>query len=111
MSAIDKHPILGQLSEQDRRTNDVKKLQKALAERRRVMDRDGKYTTAIAGFVGISGLFFMKPLSFYLILGMLVVGLPLIWRHLVKEAQDFNMSDDEIHKVLEAVKSKQIESI
>ena len=100
MSAIDKHPILGQLKEKDRRLKDVNKLQEALAERRRVMERDGKVTTVVAGFVGISGLFFMKPLSFYIILGLLVLGLPLVWRHLIKEAREFKMSDEEIQAVL-----------
>lgn len=100
MSTIDTHPILGQLNEKDRQLKDISKIQDALAERRRIMDRDGKLTTLAAGVVGISGLFFMKPLSFYLILGLLVIGLPLVWRHLVKEAREFNMSDDEILKII-----------
>ena len=102
MSTIDTHPILGQLNEKDRQLKDISKIQDALAERRRIMDRDGKLTTLAAGVVGISGLFFMKPLSFYLILGLLVIGLPLVWRHLVKEAREFNMSDDEVLKVINA---------
>jgi len=100
MSAIDTHPILGQLNETDRRLKDISKIQEAIAKRRRIMDRDGKLTTLAAGVVGLSGLFFMKPLSFYLILGLLVVGLPLVWRHLVNEAREFSMSDDEILKVI-----------
>jgi len=102
MKAIDTHPILGQLKEADRRLNDVSRLQEALEERRHIMERDGKLTTVAAGLVGISGLFFMKPFSFYLILGLLVVGLPLIWRHLTKEAREFRMSDEEIQAVLDA---------
>lgn len=100
MSAIDEHPILGQLNEADRRLKDVALIQAAIAERRHVMDRDGKLTTIAAGFVGISGLFFLKPLSFYLVLGLLVIGLPLVWRHLIKEARDFTMNDEEIQAVL-----------
>lgn len=100
MSTIDIHPILGQLNETERRLNDVTKLQNALSERRRIMDRDGKMTTVVAGIVGISGLFFMNPLPFYLVLGLLVLGLPLVWRHLVKEAREFTMTDEEIKTVL-----------
>lgn len=100
MSKIDQHPILGQLNETERRLNDIALLQDALKERRRVMARDGKVTTVVAGVIGISGLFFMKPLPFYLVLGLLVLGLPLVWRHLVKEARDFTMTDDEIQEVL-----------
>lgn len=106
MSAIDSHPILGQLSEHERQMTDVSKIQNAISERRRVMDRDGKLTTVMAGFIGISGLFFMKPLSFYVILSLLVIGLPLIWRHLAKEAREFAMSDDEILEVLSLNKDK-----
>ena len=101
MSALDKHPILGQLNEKDRRLTDVIKIQEALTERRRIMKRDGKLTTLAAGIAGITGLFFMKPLSFYIILGLLVIGLPLIWRHLVKESREFRLSDAEIQTVLD----------
>jgi len=101
MSKIDSHPILGLLNETQRRLTDVTQLQAALAERRRVMDRDGKVTTLVAGFIGISGLFFMNPLPFYLVLGLLVLGLPLVWRHLVKEAREFSMSDEDIQAVLD----------
>ena len=101
MSTIDTHPILGQLKEGDRRLRDVSSLQDAITERRRVMDRDGKLTTIAAGIAGITGLFFMKTLSFYLILGLLLVGLPLIWLHLKKEAIEFKMSDGEIRTVLD----------
>jgi len=100
MSNIDHHPILGQLSERDRQSNSVEDLQKALTERRRVMERDGKLTTIVSGIIGISALFFMKPLPFYLILGLLVAGLPLVWRHLVKEAREFRMTDDEIEELI-----------
>jgi hypothetical protein len=100
MNKIDTHPILGQLNETQRRLTDVTEIQAALAERRRVMERDGKYTTVVAGVIGISGLFFMNPLPFYLVLGLLVIGLPLIWRHLVKEAREFEMTDDEISEIL-----------
>ncbi|MCF7823913.1 MAG: hypothetical protein K9N35_07035 [Candidatus Marinimicrobia bacterium] len=106
MSAIDTHPILGQLNETDRRLKDVSKIQAAIAERRRILDRDGKLTTIAAGFVGISGLFFMQPLSFYLVLGLLALGLPLVWRHLVKEAREFTMTDEEIQAILNADKSQ-----
>lgn len=105
MNTIDSHPILGQLNESQRRLKDVAELQKALSERRRVMERDGKVTTVVSGMIGISGLFFMKPLPFYLVLGLLVLGLPLIWRHLVKEARAFAMTDAEIEEILK-VKSK-----
>jgi len=101
MSHIDSHPILGQLNETQRRARSVPELQDALAERRRVMARDGKVTTVVAGFIGISGLFFMNPLPFYLILGLLVVGLPLVWRHLLQEAREFAMSDAEIQEILD----------
>jgi len=100
MNTIDSHPILGQLNESQRRLKDIGQLQKALAERRRVMERDGKVTTVVSGIIGISGLFFMQPLPFYLVLGLLVIGLPLIWRHLVKEAREFVMTDEEIEEVL-----------
>jgi len=102
MQTIDKHPILGQLNEKERRSRDIAELQAALAERRRIMARDGKATTVVAGLIGISGLFFMQPLSFYLVLSLLVIGLPLVWRHLSKEARDFKMSDAEIQAVLDA---------
>ncbi len=105
MSGIDNHPILGQLNETQRRLTDVNKLQEALTERRRVMDRDGKITTVVAGVIGISGLFFMQPLAFYLVLVLLVLGLPLVWRHLGKEAREFTMTDEEIREILE-VRSK-----
>ena len=75
MRLIDKHPILGQLKESDRQLKDVARLQEAIVERRKILERDGKVTTIIAGFVGISGLFFMKPLSFYLILGLQLLRL------------------------------------
>lgn len=100
MSKIDHHPILGQLSEGDRQNPSVETLQEALAERRRVMERDGKLTTVVSGIVGISALFFMKPLPFYLILALLIIGLPLVWRHLVKEARDFVMTDAEIEEII-----------
>lgn len=106
MKAIDGHPILGQLNEGDRRLRDIEKIQEAMADRRRVMDRDGKLTTFAAGFVGITGLFFMKPLSFYLILALLVIGLPLIWRHLKKEAREFTISDEEIEEILKVESRK-----
>ncbi len=100
MSRIDNHPILGQLNETQRRLDDVAKLQEALAERRKILERDGKMTTIVAGVVGISGLFFMNPLPFYMVLGLLVIGLPLVWRHLVKEAREFAMTDAEIGEIL-----------
>jgi len=100
MSAIDNHPILGQLKEKDRLLNSVEELQSAMTERRRIMDRDGKLTTVVSGFIGISGLFFMQELPFYLVLALLVFGLPLIWRHLVKEAQEFAVTDEEIAEIL-----------
>lgn len=103
MTPIDQHPLLGQLSERDRQLSSVEDLQKALAERRRVMERDGKLTTVVSGLIGISALFFMKPLPFYIILGLLVFGLPLVWRHLVKEAREFSMTDQEI---IEAINKK-----
>jgi len=102
MNTIDTHPILGQLNESDRRLTEVDKLQDALHERRRILTRDGRATTIVAGLVGISGLFFMKPLSFYLILGLLLVGLPLVWRHLAKEAREFSMTDEEIQATLDS---------
>ena len=88
MSTLDKHPILGQLTEKERQLKDVSKLQDALEKRRAVLERDGKLTTVVAGIVGISGLFFMKTLSFYLILGLLVIGLPLVWRQVGKHQQN-----------------------
>ena len=100
MSKIDDHPILGQLNETERRLMTIAELQVALVERRRILARDGKATTVVAGVVGISGLFFMQQLPFYLILGLLVIGLPLVWRHLVKEAEAFTMTDAEIAEVL-----------
>jgi len=100
MSNIDSHHILGQLNETQRHLTDVTEIQEALAERRRVMERDGKYTTVVAGVIGITGLFFMNPLPFYLVLGLLVVGLPLVWRHLVKEAREFVMTDEDILEVV-----------
>jgi len=100
MSKLDTHPILGQLNETQRRLDTVEQLQEALAERRRVMERDGKYTTIVAGIIGLTGLFFMKPLAFYLVLGLLIIGLPLVWRHLVKEAREFVMSDEELEEIL-----------
>ncbi|MBT3254734.1 MAG: hypothetical protein HN995_06270 [Candidatus Marinimicrobia bacterium] len=100
MTTIDEHPILGQLNETQRRLTDVAQIQEAVAERRRVMERDGKYTTVVAGLIGITGLFFMNPLPFYLVLGLLVIGLPLVWRHLLKEAREFVMTDEEIGEVL-----------
>ena len=100
MSTIDNHPILGQLNETQRRLTDVEDIQAALEERRQIMDRDGKITTVVAGVVGISGLFFMNLLPFYLVLGLLVVGLPLVWRHLVKEAREFTMTDEEVAEIL-----------
>ena len=101
MSSIDKHPILGQLNENDRRLNDVQKIQEALSERRRVMERDGKLTTIVSGFIGISGLFFMKQLPFFIILSLLLVGLPVLWIHLGKEAREFNVTDEEIQIILD----------
>ncbi len=102
MRTLDKHPILGQLNETDRRLTDVSKIKEALTERRRIMERDGKLTTVAVGIAGITGLFFMKPLSFYLILGLLVVGLPLVWRHLAKESKEFTMTNEEIKAVLDS---------
>ncbi len=102
MSKIDTHPILGQLNETERRLTEVSKIQAALAERRRVMERDGKYTTFVAGLIGVSGLFFMNPLPFFLVIGLLLVGLPLIWRHLIKEAREFVVSDEEIEDILKS---------
>lgn len=102
MSTIDTHPILGQLKESDRRSNDVTQIQEALEERRRVLERDGKVTTVVSGLIGISALFFMKPLSFYIILALLVLGLPAVWRHLVKEAREFGMTDEEIKELLDS---------
>ena len=106
MSNLDQHPILGQLNAMERRLTSVSELQTALAERRRIMERDGKVTTVVAGFIGMSGLFFMKPLSFYLVLALLVIGLPLVWRHLLKEARDFQMSDADIQEVLDSDRSE-----
>jgi len=102
MSKIDEHPILGQLKASDRQLQDVQALQDAISERRRTLERDGKVTTVVAGLIGLSGLFFMKPLSFYLILALLVFGLPAIWRHLVKEAREFSMTDEEILQILKS---------
>ena len=101
MNPLDTHPILGQLNESQRRLTEVSEIQKALKERRVVMERDGKITTIVAGIIGISGLFFMQPLPFYLILALLVIGLPLVWRHLVSEAKEFSMTDDEIKTILD----------
>jgi len=101
MRKIDDHPILGQLKESDRRLRDVPALQEAIAERRQILERDGKVTTVVAGVIGLSGLFFMKPLSFYLVLALLVLGLPAVWRHLVKEAREFTMTDEEIKEILD----------
>ncbi|MCF6237524.1 MAG: hypothetical protein L3J79_01705 [Candidatus Marinimicrobia bacterium] len=98
---MEKHPILGQLNDNDRRLQDVSKIQEALAERRRVMDRDGKLTTVVAGIIGITGLFFMKQLPFFIILGLLVIGIPVLWIHLGKEAREFTVSDAEIQSVLD----------
>ncbi len=100
MNNLDSHPILGQLNETQRSLHEVSQLQDALSERRRVMERDGKITTLVSGVIGISGLFFMKPLPFYLVLGLLVIGLPLVWRHLVKEAREFVMTDEELAEIL-----------
>lgn len=100
MSVIDQHPILGQLAEADRRDTTLASLQQALAERRCIMERDGKLTTIAAGFICISGLFFMQTLPFFLVLALLVIGLPLVWRHLIKEAREFSMTDVEIEDVL-----------
>ena len=102
MSRIDEHPILGQLNESERQLRDVDALQEAIAERRRVLERDGKVTTVVAGLIAISGLFFMKPLSFYIVLALLVIFLPVVWRHLVKEAREFAMTDEEIHDLLDS---------
>ena len=100
MNHIDKHPILGQLKESDRRLTEVSAIQAAIAERRRILERDGKVTTVVAGVIGLSGLFFMKPLSFYIVLALLLLGLPAVWRHLVKEAREFSMTDEEINDIL-----------
>ncbi len=100
MNKLDQHPVLGQLTEPQRRLTNVDLIQEALAERRRLLERDGKITTVVSGFIGISGLFFLQPLPFYLVLTLLVIGLPLIWRHLVKEARELAMSDEEIEQVL-----------
>ena len=100
MRQLDNHPILGQLNERERQLRDVTALQAALEERRRIMRRDGRATVAVSGFVGISGLFFMQPLPFYLVLALLVIGLPLVWRHLMKEAREFAMHDADIQAVL-----------
>ncbi len=100
MNSMDQHPILGQLNKTQRKLTSVAEIQEALAERRRLLERDGKLTTVVSGFIGISGLFFLQTLPFYLVLAMLVIGLPLIWRHLVKEAREFAMSDEEIEQIL-----------
>ncbi len=100
MNKIDSHPILGQLNEAQRKFTDVGEIQEAITQRSRVMERDGKVTTVVAGVIGISGLFFLNPLPFYLVLGLLVIGLPLVWRYLVKEAREFKMSDEEIRSAL-----------
>lgn len=102
MSTLDEHPILGQLSERDRHLDSVTDLQAALNERRRIMIRDGRLTTAAAGIIGLPALFFLKPLPFYLVLGLLVFGLPLVWRNLMREAREFAMTDEEIRAVLDA---------
>jgi hypothetical protein len=102
MSKFDDHPILGQLKESDRQLRDVQALQAAIAERRRILVRDGRVTTIVAGIIGMSGLFFMKPLSFYIILGLLILGLPAVWRHLIKEAHEFSMTDAEIQEALKS---------
>ncbi|NQV50411.1 MAG: hypothetical protein HQ507_07935 [Candidatus Marinimicrobia bacterium] len=106
MNRLDQHPVLGQLTETQRRLTNVDQIQAALAERRRLLERDGKITTVVSGIIGISGLFFMQTLPFYLVLTLLVVGLPLIWRHLVKEARELAMSDDEIEQVLKVESRK-----
>jgi len=100
LNNIDQHPILGQLNEMQRKLTNVEQIQEVLAERRRLLQRDGKLTTVVSGFIGISGLFFMQTLPFYLVLAMLVIGLPLLWRYLVKEAREFAMSNEEIEQVL-----------
>ncbi len=110
MNAIDSHPVLGQLNPTQRNLTSVSQIQDALAEQRRVMARDGKYTTIVAGVISISGLFFLNPLPFYLVLGLLVIGLPLVWRHLQKEARDFKMTDDEIGEILEVDSVQQKET-
>ena len=101
MSAFDKHPILGQLKESDRLLQDVAKIQEAVNARSWIMERDGKITTVVAGIIGISGLFFMKQLPFFIILGLLVVGLPVLWIHLGKEAREFSVTDEDIQSVLD----------
>lgn len=101
MNRLDSHPVVGQLNETQRRSKSVEQIQAALAERRRVMERDGKLTTIAAGFIGLSALFFMNPLPFYLILAMMIVGLPMVWRHLVKEAREFTITDDELKTLIE----------
>ena len=104
MKSLDQHPILGQLNEQERLLRSVPELQAAVTERRRIMMRDGRLTTIASGVIGISGLFFLNPLPFYLVLGLLVLGLPLVWRHLVNEAKDFAMEDDDIQAALDEIK-------
>ncbi len=106
MNSLDTHTLLGQLNETQRQLKTVEELQSAMAERRRILARDGRATTVVAGVVGISGLFFMRELPFYLILGLLVVGIPLVWRHLVKEAAEFTLTDTEIEAVLNENKKK-----
>lgn len=98
---MDNHPIVGQLNETQRRSESVEQIQAAMAERRRVMERDGKLTTIASGFIGLSALFFLNPLPFYLILAMMIVGLPLVWRHLVREAREFTITDEELKSLLE----------
>jgi len=100
VNKIDSHPILGQLNETQRKFTDIGEIQEAITQHSQVMERDGKITTVVAGVIGISGLFFLNPLPFYLVLGLLVIGLPLVWRYLVKEAREFKMSDEEIRSVL-----------
>ena len=106
MSGIHQHPILGQLNESERRLTKVSELQEALKARRRILERDGKLTTVAAGLIGISGLFFMQRLAFFLVLGLLLVGLPLVWRHLTREARDFSMTDEEIEEILKIENKK-----
>jgi len=106
LNNIDQHPILGQLNEAQRSLTNVEQIQGALAERRYLLERDGKITTVASGIIGISGLFFMQTLPFYLVLALLVVALPLIWRHLAKEAREFAMSDEEIEQILRVVSGK-----
>ena len=97
---LEEHPIIGQLKQEDRQSRDVDTILKAIEERSRIMDRDGKATTIVTGVVGISGLFFNKPLAFFLVLALLVVGLPLVWIHLRKEAREFTMTREEVEAVL-----------